>query len=61
MSDAHNCPCAEACMLQRALNTMGGKWKLPILCLLPGDRGQPLTRGARNSALISRISFFPSM
>ena len=34
MSDAHNCPCAEACMLQRALNTMGGKWKLPILCLL---------------------------
>lgn len=34
MSQAHNCPCADACVLQGALNTIGGKWKLPILCSL---------------------------
>ena len=34
MSQAHNCPCAPACVLQSALNTIGGKWKLPILCSL---------------------------
>jgi len=34
MSGAHNCPCAETCALQGALNSIGGKWKLPILCSL---------------------------
>lgn len=34
MSQAHNCPCSPACVLQGALNTIGGKWKLPILCSL---------------------------
>ncbi len=34
MSQAHNCPCAPDCVLQGALNTIGGKWKLPILCSL---------------------------
>ena len=34
MSQAHNCPCSPACVLQEALNTIGGKWKLPILCSL---------------------------
>ena len=34
MSQAHNCPCAAACVLQEALNPIGGKWKLPILCSL---------------------------
>ncbi len=34
MSQAHNCPCSPECVLQRALNTIGGKWKLPILCSL---------------------------
>lgn len=34
MSQAHNCPCSPECILQRALNTIGGKWKLPILCSL---------------------------
>ena len=34
MSQAHNCPCSPVCILQNALNTIGGKWKLPILCSL---------------------------
>ena len=34
MSQAHNCPCSPVCVLQKALNTIGGKWKLPILCSL---------------------------
>lgn len=34
MSQPHNCPCSPECVLQRALNAIGGKWKLPILCSL---------------------------
>ena len=37
MSLAHNCPCAEACALQGALGSIGGKWKLPILCSLAAN------------------------
>ena len=37
MSQAHNCPCAEACALQGALSSIGGKWKLPILCSLAAN------------------------
>jgi len=34
MAQVHHCPCAETCVLQGALNAIGGKWKLPILCSL---------------------------
>ena len=34
MSQNHLCPCAEECSLQAALASIGGKWKLPILCSL---------------------------
>lgn len=34
MARQHDCPCAETCALQGALNAIGGKWKLPILCSL---------------------------
>jgi len=37
MSVHHNCPCAEACVLQGALECIGGKWKLPILCSLTAN------------------------
>lgn len=33
----HSCPCFEACFLQKAMNTIGGKWKLPILCSLTAN------------------------
>ena len=28
------CPCAESCYIQRTLEVIGGKWKLPILWYL---------------------------
>ena len=34
MSQTHHCPCSTACALQGALSSIGGKWKLPILCSL---------------------------
>ena len=37
MSVSHNCPCTEACPLQRAMEMIGGKWKISILCSLMAD------------------------
>lgn len=28
------CPCSPSCLLQAALSSIGGKWKMPILCSL---------------------------
>lgn len=36
---AEHCPCWEACPLQMALKSIGGKWKIPIICTLSGDQG----------------------
>ena len=33
MTDAHyECPCMEKCPLHHAMNLIGGKWKVQILC-----------------------------
>ena len=32
-----NCPCMEACPLNRALALIGGKWKMQILCALSNN------------------------
>ncbi len=37
MPQEHPCPCAESCLLQRAMVSIGGKWKLPILCSLSAN------------------------
>ena len=37
MSLNHNCPCSEQCPLQHAMEMIGGKWKLAILCSLGVD------------------------
>ncbi len=37
MSQHHNCPCAAPCALQSALESIGGKWKLPVLCSLSAN------------------------
>ena len=37
MSGQHNCPCAPQCALQGALESIGGKWKLPVLCSLTAN------------------------
>ena len=37
MSLSHICPCTEICPLQHAMEMIGGKWKLAILCSLSVD------------------------
>ena len=37
MDQADLCPCAELCVLRQALDSLGGKWKIPILCSLLAD------------------------
>lgn len=32
MSDHHNCPCTVSCPLQHAMEMLGGKWKMAIIC-----------------------------
>jgi len=32
-----NCPCEERCPLLLALEIIGGKWKIPIICALHSD------------------------
>ena len=34
MSIQHACPCTVICPLQRAMEAIGGKWKMAILCSL---------------------------
>ncbi len=36
---ANHCPCGEKCPLQTALKRIGGKWKIPLLCVLSGANG----------------------
>lgn len=37
MSATHNCPCTQACPLQHAMEMIGGKWKISLLCSLMVD------------------------
>ena len=37
MSLGNICPCSEQCPLQHAMEMIGGKWKLSILCSLMVD------------------------
>ncbi len=37
MAEKHSCPCADSCYLQRAMESIGGKWKLPVLCSLTAN------------------------
>ncbi len=53
MSQTHNCPCAPECVLQGALNTIGGKWKLPILCSLLSNGASRYNELLKNTRGIS--------
>ena len=33
----HPCPCNDTCFLQKAISSIGGKWKLRILCSLSAN------------------------
>ena len=37
MPQHRNCPCTAQCALQSALESIGGKWKLPVLCSLAAN------------------------
>lgn len=37
MSKDYNCPCTDSCFLQSAMDTIGGKWKLPVLCSITAN------------------------
>ena len=37
MANEHVCPCTVGCPLQKAMNAIGGRWKMSILCSLSND------------------------
>ena len=37
MSVDYDCPCSESCFLQSAMESIGGKWKLPVLCSITAN------------------------
>lgn len=37
MCDKNNCPCVSPCPLQKAMDILGGKWKMAIICSLTAD------------------------
>ncbi len=37
MATEHVCPCTVNCPLQKAMNAIGGKWKMSILCSLANN------------------------
>jgi len=53
MAKEHGCPCLEECALQRALTSIGGKWKLPVLCSLSANGASRYRELLRNVAGIS--------
>jgi len=61
MSAHHNCPCAGACVLQGALECIGGKWKLPILCSLTANGASRYNALLRNVQGISNTMLSQSL
>ena len=58
---ADRCPCKEKCPLAAALEIIGGKWKIPIICALYTDgitrynRLQQKIKGISNTMLASSL------
>lgn len=55
------CPCSEYCFLQKAMNTIGGKWKLPILCSLTSNGATRYNDLLRNIKGISNTMLSKSL
>ena len=53
MSQHQNCPCTPQCVLQSALESIGGKWKLPVLCSLTANGASRYNELLRNVKGIS--------
>ena len=57
----NKCPCQEKCPLSLALEIIGGKWKIPIICALYHDGStrynelRKKTKGITNTMLASSL------
>ena len=61
MSDKHPCPCHESCVLQAVMMSLGGKWKLPILCSLTANGPSRYNDLLRNMKGISNTMLSKSL
>ena len=61
MSEKHLCPCSNECVLQRAMESIGGKWKLPILCSLTANGSSRFNDLMRNVQGISNTMLTKSL
>ena len=61
MSEKRLCPCSTECALQRALESLGGKWKLPILCSLAANGSSRFNDLMRNVQGISNTMLTKSL
>lgn len=61
MSEKNVCPCSAACTLQRAMESIGGKWKLPILCSLTANGSSRFNDLMRNVRGISNTMLTKSL
>ena len=61
MQEKHACPCAAECALQRAIESIGGKWKLPILCSLMSNGASRFNDLMRNVHGISNTMLTKSL
>lgn len=61
MSQKHSCPCGEKCVLQKAMDSIGGKWKMPILCSLSANGQSRYNDLLRNMRGISNTMLSKSL
>ena len=61
MSKTHICPCRETCVLQAVTDSLGGKWKLPILCSLTANGPSRYNDLLRNMQGISNTMLAKSL
>ena len=61
MSLSHSCPYSDYCFLRKAMNTIGGKWKLPILCSLTSNGATRYNDLLRNIKGISNTMLSKSL
>ena len=61
MSQRHDCPCAQQCVLHAAMDCIGGKWKLRIICTLTVDGKQRYNDLLRKTAGITNAMLAKSL
>ena len=61
MSNEQLCPCSDNCYLQKAMASIGGKWKMPILCSLTSNGSSRYNDILRNVRGISNTMLSKSL